>query len=213
MGSGFDLTIPSRNQQVEVELAARGFSTADSTDSLNVDVTTPLHGARSDEGAKHPAQTRPTELTTRQGGSRPIEETDAKKDETKEKAPRLEALDGIRWGASMMIVCFHFYHLEGKGPIDLGRFAKFGSSWTQFFFILSGFVLGYVEMARPAKKKKAPMSTYQYVRRRLETMYPTYLMMLTINVFKREHVTSFQWCILPLHVFLLQAWFPVVIKE
>lgn len=119
------------------------------------------------------------------------------------KAPRLDALDAPRWLASCMIVAYHRYEK------DLGMFGTWGSAWTQFFFVLSGFVLGYVEMARPVEK--APkLSQLQYVRKRLVTVYPTYVFALVCRVLQWNWGHAwFDWAILPMHLFLMQAWVPI----
>lgn len=111
-------------------------------------------------------------------------------------APRLEALDAPRWIASIQIVLFHFY---GFG---------WGGMWTQFFFMLSGFILSYAEMARPPLPADK-VSTLQYVRKRLIVVYPCYLLSILLTAFANTGQDPFEWAILPLHLLLMQAWFPI----
>mmetsp|Transcript_84159 Transcript_84159/g.212216 ORF Transcript_84159/g.212216 Transcript_84159/m.212216 type:complete len:516 (+) Transcript_84159:62-1609(+) len=132
-------------------------------------------------------------------------------------APRLEALDALRWIASIQIVFSHFYIDEHKGrshwfaPPDSGewwpQFARYGKMWTQFFFILSGFVLGYAEMTRAAGATR--VSQLQYLRRRLVTIYPTYVFSLLaymLQVQSSGQVTNFQWASMPPSLLLVQSW-------
>jgi peptidoglycan/LPS O-acetylase OafA/YrhL len=123
------------------------------------------------------------------------------------KAPRLDALDGARYLASINIVLEHYYVDWSTSPPS-PRLYYYGKLWTQFFFVLSGFVLGYVELARPASK--APkLSQAQYLRRRLVTIYPTYIFALLVYLLQLNKVTDFQWKMLPLSALLLQAVFPI----
>ena len=77
------------------------------------------------------------------------------------------------------------------------------------FFLLSGFVLAYAEMTRPATSPAAQLTQLQYTWRRLRKIYPPYLFTLLISMLQIEH-TSFQWRTLPLNLFLLQTWVPLV---
>lgn len=114
-------------------------------------------------------------------------------------APRLEALDAPRWIASIQIVLCHFYGYT------------WGAAWTQFFFVLSGFVLSYVEMARPVGK--APqMSQLRYVTHRMVTLYPTYVLTLVCAGIQWNH-SALDWMTLPLHLLFVQAWFPITYKK
>lgn len=136
---------------------------------------------------------------------------------TAKAAPRLEALDALRWIASIQIVFSHFYIDAQKGRTDWfvppaagewwPQFARYGKNWTQFFFILSGFVLGYAEMMRPVGA--TTLSQLRYLRKRLITIYPTYLFamlayMLQVHLF--GPVTSFQWAAMPPSLVLVQSW-------
>merc|ERR1712187_512185 len=108
-----------------------------------------------------------------------------------------------------MIICFHFYHPSNNSVFELGSFAENGALWTQFFFVLSGFVLSYVEMARPPHKV-AKLSALQYLWKRLTTIYPTYLFVLVLTLCTMQPRSDFEWAILPLHAVLLQAWIPIL---
>ena len=55
--------------------------------------------------------------------------------------PRYELLDGLRGVAAMLVVAFHlfeiYFHMAPDQPINHGYLA------VDFFFVLSGFVIGY----------------------------------------------------------------------
>merc|ERR1719356_633666 len=74
-----------------------------------------------------------------------------------------------------------------------GRYATWFATWTQLFFLLSGFVLAYAELAKPARKGGWIKGLLRYVRRRLTVIYPAFFMAL--------------------HVFLLQSWLPLCQEE
>eukprot|EP00928_Gymnodinium_smaydae_P014001 TRINITY_DN1507_c0_g2_i1.p1 TRINITY_DN1507_c0_g2~~TRINITY_DN1507_c0_g2_i1.p1 ORF type:complete len:451 (+),score=41.42 TRINITY_DN1507_c0_g2_i1:210-1562(+) len=118
------------------------------------------------------------------------------REKTAKMTPRLEALDGPRWLASIMIVGSHFYGFA------------WGGAWTQFFFMLSGFVLSYVEMAR-APSKSVSMTKVQYVRTRLMTLYPTYILTIVFVMIQQQNF-FFDWITLPFHIFLIDSWIPIV---
>ena len=58
-----------------------------------------------------------------------------------ESKPRYEILDGLRGVAAVLVVCFHFFEtyfgMAPNQPINHGYLA------VDFFFALSGFVIGY----------------------------------------------------------------------
>eukprot|EP00929_Paragymnodinium_shiwhaense_P079475 TRINITY_DN41376_c0_g1_i1.p1 TRINITY_DN41376_c0_g1~~TRINITY_DN41376_c0_g1_i1.p1 ORF type:complete len:523 (+),score=51.05 TRINITY_DN41376_c0_g1_i1:41-1570(+) len=136
--------------------------------------------------------------TAAENGARDVE---AAAPPATERPPRLEALDAPRWIASIMIVCEHFFR-ESLGPL-----ASWGGVWTQFFFVLSGFVLAYVEMARPLKKA-SKMSQLQYLRKRLITIYPLYMFTLCLCLFQFRH-SKMAWKTLPFSILLMHAWIPL----
>merc|ERR1719401_1303162 len=120
-------------------------------------------------------------------------------------APRLEALDAMRWVASIQIVVYHMYpKVEG-----LKEYAGWFATWTQLFFLLSGFVLAYAELAKPPKTGSARVSLLRYIRRRLTVIYPAFFLSLLLKVTYAPGKTTFQWVMLPLHGLLMQSWLPV----
>lgn len=121
---------------------------------------------------------------------------------------RLEALDAPRWIASIQIVCYHMYEHEP----GFSRYATWFAMWTQLFFMLSGFVLSYAEMVKPPKKGQS-LSVLQYLRRRLTVIYPAFMFSLVLKIAVHPRNTAFEWKVLPLHVLLLQSWFPICTVE
>ncbi len=55
--------------------------------------------------------------------------------------PRYEILDGLRGVAAMIVVAFHLFETYSKGP--LSQILNHGYLAVDFFFVLSGFVIGY----------------------------------------------------------------------
>ena len=82
-----------------------------------------------------------------------------------ESKPRYEILDGLRGVAAVLVVCFHFFEtyfgMAPNQPINHGYLA------VDFFFALSGFVIGYAYDDRWDK-----MSTWGFFKRRLIRLHP-----------------------------------------
>ena len=79
--------------------------------------------------------------------------------------PRYEILDGLRGVAAMLVVAYHLFETYYGGkpdqPINHGYLA------VDFFFVLSGFVIGYAYDDRWNK-----MSTWAFFKRRLIRLHP-----------------------------------------
>lgn len=79
--------------------------------------------------------------------------------------PRYEILDGLRGVAAVLVVAYHLFETYYEGspdqPINHGYLA------VDFFFVLSGFVIGYAYDDRWDK-----MSTWNFFKRRLVRLYP-----------------------------------------
>ena len=79
--------------------------------------------------------------------------------------PRYESLDGLRGVAAVLVVAYHlfetYYHGAPDQPINHGYLA------VDFFFVLSGFVIGYAYDDRWDK-----MSTWSFFKRRLIRLHP-----------------------------------------
>ena len=89
----------------------------------------------------------------------------AKNDIYLESKPRYEILDGLRGVAALMVVLFHLFETYSKGPAY--QIVNHGYLAVDFFFVLSGFVVGYAYDDRWGK-----MSTWGFFKRRLTRLHP-----------------------------------------
>ena len=55
--------------------------------------------------------------------------------------PRFEVLDGLRGVAAIIVVIFHLFEVFSESPID--QIINHGYLAVDFFYVLSGFVIGY----------------------------------------------------------------------
>ena len=82
-----------------------------------------------------------------------------------ESKPRYEILDGLRGVAALMVVLFHIFETYSKGPAF--QIINHGYLAVDFFFVLSGFVIGYAYDDRWDK-----MTTWGFFKRRLTRLHP-----------------------------------------
>lgn len=88
---------------------------------------------------------------------------------------RFVALDSLRGLAAMLVVAFH---LEGRGPLLSSRFVANGWLAVDFFFVLSGFVIG----AAYARHLAGGMPFGRFMLLRLGRIYPVHLAVLVALV-------------------------------
>ena len=79
--------------------------------------------------------------------------------------PRYEILDGLRGVAALMVVVFHCF--ETYVPVFGTQHINHGYLAVDFFFVLSGFVIGYAYDDRWDK-----MTTWGFFKRRLTRLHP-----------------------------------------
>jgi len=79
--------------------------------------------------------------------------------------PRYEILDGLRGVAAMIVVAFHLFETYSAGPVF--QILNHGYLAVDFFFVLSGFVIGYAYDDRWPR-----MSTWCFFKRRLIRLQP-----------------------------------------
>lgn len=79
--------------------------------------------------------------------------------------PRYEVLDGLRGVAAIMVLLFHC--LETYIPVFGTQHINHGYLAVDFFFVLSGFVIGYAYDDRWNR-----MSTWDFFKRRLVRLHP-----------------------------------------
>lgn len=79
--------------------------------------------------------------------------------------PRYDILDGLRGVAALMVILFHCF--ETYNPFIGRQIVNHGYLAVDFFFVLSGFVIGYAYDDRWNK-----MSTWSFFKRRLVRLHP-----------------------------------------
>ena len=79
--------------------------------------------------------------------------------------PRYEVLDGLRGVAAMMVVMFHLF--ESYTPLTEQKYVNHGYLAVDFFFVLSGFVIGYAYDDR-----WGDMTVRGFFKRRLTRLHP-----------------------------------------
>lgn len=82
-----------------------------------------------------------------------------------ESKPRYEILDGLRGVAALIVVLFHIFETYSKGAAS--QIINHGFLAVDFFFVLSGFVVGYAYDDRWGK-----MTTWSFFKRRLTRLHP-----------------------------------------
>ena len=82
-----------------------------------------------------------------------------------ESKPRYEILDGLRGVAAMMVILFHLF--ETYCPPGAQQHINHGYLAVDFFFVLSGFVIGYAYDDRWGK-----MTTWGFFKRRITRLHP-----------------------------------------
>src|ERR1700733_6248850 len=79
--------------------------------------------------------------------------------------PRYEILDGLRGVAALMVVAFHIFEAHATTPLN--HPIHHGYLAVDFFFLLSGFVVGYAYDDRWNR-----MSTWEFIKIRLVRLHP-----------------------------------------
>jgi peptidoglycan/LPS O-acetylase OafA/YrhL len=124
------------------------------------------------------------------------------------------ALDVLRFVAALFIV---LYHVAERAPVSLFAIhPAFGRGYlaTDFFLMLSGYVLAKTYGARVLAHG---VTTGEFLKRRLLRIWPAHLVMLALFVvfvlatsaigLAPQNPQWFQWSQLLPQVFLMQAWF------
>ena len=90
--------------------------------------------------------------------------------------PRFEILDGLRGVAAMIVVAFHLFETYSAGPGE--QILNHGYLAVDFFFVLSGFVIGYAYDDRWKR-----MTTWDFFKRRLVRLQPMVILGTLIGAF------------------------------
>lgn len=133
-------------------------------------------------------------------------------DASPSRPPRGGALDALRFAAALFVVIFHF---GDEAPVPLQSFHPFlarGYLATDFFLILSGFVLA---KAYGAAVASGAVSLGRFWSKRFVRCYPTHLITLGLLVlmvaggallgFQSSEAHRFDWSGLPAQILLLHA--------
>ena len=112
--------------------------------------------------------------------------------------PRYEILDGLRGVAALMVIIFHCF--ETYIPVFGTQIVNHGYLAVDFFFILSGFVIGYAYDDRWDK-----MTTWGFFKRRLTRLHPMVIagMVVGVSLFFFAGAAFPQTLEIPLWKFLL----------
>jgi peptidoglycan/LPS O-acetylase OafA/YrhL len=123
-------------------------------------------------------------------------------------------LDAMRFLAALFIV---LYHVAERAPVSLFSLSPaFGRGYlaTDFFLMLSGYVLARTYGSRVANSE---VNTWTFLKRRVQRIWPSHLVMLTLFVafflattaigLAPQNPQWFQWDQLLPQIFLVQAWF------
>jgi peptidoglycan/LPS O-acetylase OafA/YrhL len=128
-------------------------------------------------------------------------------------------LDLLRFVAALFIV---LYHVAERAPVSLfALHPAFGRGYlaTDFFLMLSGYVLAktYGDRVLGPKGSGEGVGTREFLKRRILRIWPAHLIMLALFVafilgagaagLAPQNPRWFQWSQLPPQVFLVQAWF------
>ena len=90
--------------------------------------------------------------------------------------PRYELLDGLRGVAAFVVLWYHVFEAFATGPTD--QLLNHGYLAVDFFFILSGFVVGYAYDDR----WKGHMTTADFFKRRLIRLQPMVVLGVVLGV-------------------------------
>lgn len=100
--------------------------------------------------------------------------------------PHYLILDGLRGVAAIIVVTFHLTEPLGTGHLDI--LVNHGYLAVDFFFLLSGFVIGYAYDDRWAK-----MTVGAFLRRRLERLQPMVILGMTLGAIGFYFTDSAIW--------------------
>ena len=100
----------------------------------------------------------------------------------KDSRPHYDILDGLRGIAALIVIVYHVFELFPGTPVPHGYLA------VDFFFILSGFVIGYAYDGRWDK-----MTTGGFFKRRLIRLHPMVVMGAVIGAITFLLQGSVQW--------------------
>jgi peptidoglycan/LPS O-acetylase OafA/YrhL len=124
--------------------------------------------------------------------------------------PHYELLDGLRGVAALMVIVYHIFEGFATSPLD--QHFNHGYLAVDFFFILSGFVIGYAYDDRWGK-----MKTKNFFKRRIIRLHPMVILGVVLGVVSFFIQGSVRWdgshvavsmvmIAMLMNLFLIPAW-------
>ncbi len=101
--------------------------------------------------------------------------------------PRYELLDGLRGVAAFLVIWYHFFEGFATSPVD--QMMNHGYLAVDFFFVLSGFVIGYAYDDR----WKSGMTAGRFMLRRLIRLQPMVVLSVMIGAIAFVIQGSVHW--------------------
>jgi peptidoglycan/LPS O-acetylase OafA/YrhL len=128
---------------------------------------------------------------------------------------RFEAIGFARFLASIHIV---LGHMNQGGHIEhSANFYLFGYTWVPWFFMLSGYILSVAEDNRRHKNEVTEVSLFNYIHRRLENIYPPYILAIVSSIITEWSVKGHLYLSSAAHVMvyclLMQSWLPSILEQ
>lgn len=101
--------------------------------------------------------------------------------------PRYDLLDGLRGVAAMLVIWYHFGEGFATSPVD--QMLNHGYLAVDFFFVLSGFVIGYAYDDRWSKG----MTAGRFMLRRVIRLHPMVILSVVLGAVAYLIQGSVQW--------------------
>ena len=113
--------------------------------------------------------------------------------------PRYKLLDGLRGVAAILVICYHFG--EGFATSALDQMMNHGYLAVDFFFVLSGFVIGYAYQNRWSKG----LTVGRFMLRRVIRLQPMVVLSVVLGALSFMMQGSVKWdgTAVPLHLALI----------
>lgn len=103
--------------------------------------------------------------------------------------PRLELLDGLRGVGALLVILFHFGEAFATSPLN--QFMNHAYLAVDFFFVLSGFVIGYAYDSRWNAPR--PMSPKGFMLRRVIRLQPMVVLGVILGVISYLITGACRW--------------------
>jgi len=114
--------------------------------------------------------------------------------------PRYDMLDGLRGVAAILVILYHFGEGFATSPVD--QMMNHGYLAVDFFFVLSGFVIGY---AYDDRWRSHGMTPWRFILRRVIRLQPMVVLAVILGAIAFLIQGSVQWdgTPVPLHMVLM----------